>query len=450
MKKVFSKVSVVFLVVVLLLSSVITVGASAPDGRRTVVFWHCFGGQIGEAVQKVVDGYNNSQEEIWVDAIFQGGYDDALTKLKAAVPAGTGPDMWQMFELGTTFLVSSGFAIPYQDMLEKDPYISMDDIEPALRNYYTYDGKMVCIPFNPSTPIMYYNKTAFAEAGLDPEKPPTTFAEIEAIAEKLTVKQGNRTTRYAMGLPIYGWFFENFLAGVGGNYVNNDNGRTGLATAIEFDQTGEGKAIIETWKRLVDEGVILDFGTVNDDARAAFVAGQTVINLESTAQLRVLLDAIGDKFELGTAYLPSMLEESQNGVIIGGANLWLAKQEDEQRVNDAWDFIKYATSSAVSAQFSMDTGYFCANTKAYEEPEFQKYLEENPNFLTAINQLHDCPINYATQGASVGVMPELRQIFQNQMALILADAVSIEDGLAAISEASNASIENYNNTVHGK
>ena len=426
--------------------------APVPEGRREVVFWHCFGGTIGEAVQRVVDNYNGSQDEIWVTAIFQGAYDDCLTKLKAAVPAGTGPDMFQMFELGTTFLVNSGWTIPFQEMLEKDaePYVMIDDIEPALRNYYTYDGKMVCIPFNPSTPIMYFNKTAFVEAGLDPAAPPTTFAEIAAIADKLTVKEGNRTIRHAMGLPIYGWFFENFLAGMGANYVNMDNGRTGHATAIEFDTSGAGKQIMETWKQMVDDGVIYNFGADNAASRDAFIAGQTCIILESTAQLKTLLNGIGGKFELGTAYLPSMLEKTQNGVIIGGANLWLCKNEDQQRVNDAWTFIKYATSAAVSAQFSMDTGYFCANTTAYDEPSFQTYLEENPNFLTAINQLHDCPISFATQGASVGVMPELRAIFQEEAALYLDDAESVEDMLNNIAEKGNAAIQGYNKTAYGE
>lgn len=442
MKKTLS----LLLVAMMLLSGlVVTASAEGAGDRRKVVFWHCFGGSIGEAVQAVIDGFNESQDEIFVEGIFQGAYDEALTKLKTDIPQGTGPDMWQMFELGTTFLVSSGYAIPFQEMLDKDPYISIDDIEPALRRYYTYDDKMVCIPFNPSTPLMYYNKTAFDAAGIT--EIPTTFAEIAAVADKLAVKEGNRVTRYPMGLSIYGWFFENFLAGMGANYVNNDNGRTGVPTAIEFDSNGAGKQVMETWKQLVDDEVIYNYGANNDAARAGFIAEQTCITLESTAQLTSLLNAIDGKFELGTAYLPSMLDKSENGVIIGGANLWLAKQDDEQRVADAWEFIKYATSAEVASSFSLNTGYFCANMKAYEQPEYQAYLEENPNFLTAINQLHDCPDNYATNGASVGVMPELRAIFQAEMELVLEEVNSIDDAIANMAKAGNAAIENYNATT---
>ena len=179
------------------------------EGKRTVTFWHCFGGTIGEAMQATVDAFNASQDEIFVEASYQGAYDDTLTKLKAALPAGTGPDVFQMFELGTCYLSGTDYVIPFQDMLDKDPYISLDQVEGVLRNYYTVNGKMMCIPINPSSPVMYYNKTAFEKAGITDV--PTTFAEIEAIAEKLTAVEGN--PEYAMGLSIYGWFFENLLAG---------------------------------------------------------------------------------------------------------------------------------------------------------------------------------------------------------------------------------------------
>lgn len=421
---------------------------SAPaDGRREITFWHCFGGKIGEAVQMVIDDYNASQDEVLVTGIFQGAYDDCLTKLKAALPAGNGPDIFQMFELGTTWLVGSGLCVPFQDLLDTDPYVDLADIEPALRSYYTYDGKMQCMPFNPSTPIMYYNKTAFAEAGLDPEKPPRTFDEIAALKDQLTVVENGKTVRYPMGLYIYGWFFESFLAGLDANYVNNDNGRTATATAIEYDQNGAGAQIMTKWKQLVDDGVIYDYGTNGTDSQTAFCAGQTCMTLASTASLTSILAAVDGKFEVGTAYLPSMAQEPTGGVLIGGANLWIPKTDDAQRQADAWDFLKYATSAEVSARFSQATGYFCANTNAYETESMQAYLEENPNFRTAINQLHDCPISYATAGASVGVMAELRQIFQSWMELVLQDAISVDDALVEMAAESNAAIANYNKTV---
>ena len=422
--------------------------AKAPEGARVIVFWHCMGGNIGEAVEDIVNDFNSSQSEIYVQSEYQGAYDDALTKLKAAMPAGNAPDVVQMFELGTRYLADSGFAIPIEDMLAEDPVVSMEDLEPILVNYYTLDGKFQCMPFNPSTPIMYYNKTAFSEAGLDPENPPRTFAEIEEIGEKLIKKDGGRITQYPFALFIYGWFFENFIAGMGELYADNDNGRTDRATAVVYDQNGSARTIMETWKRLVDKEIIVNYGRSGDDCRNAFIAGQAAMTLASTANLSAILEGVGDRFEVGTAYLPMMGGSSQEGgVIIGGGNLWLLDNEDEQKVKDAWEFIKYATSPEVAAEFSRKTGYFCANKNAYETEEMKAYLQENPNFQTAIDQLHDTPLNYATQGASLGVFSEIRATFEQNMELVLQNGQSVDEAISAMAESANEAIANYNATV---
>lgn len=426
-----------FLALVLMMSLTATVNAE----KHTVTFWHCFGGTIGEALQATVDAFNASQDEIFVEASFQGSYDETLTKLKAAFPAGTAPDVFQMFELGTNYLAGTDYVVPFQDMLEKDPYITLDNIEGVLRNYYTVDGKMMCIPLNPSSPVMYYNKTAFEKAGIT--EVPTTFAQIEAIAEKITGVEGN--PKYAMGLSIYGWFFENLLAGTNNLYVNGGNGRTEPATAIEYDTNGGGKLVLESWKRLVDNGTCYNFGIDNDSSKAAFIAGDTAITFESTAQLTTITK--GAQFEVGTAYLPSVLDESIGGVLIGGANLWLSKQADEHKLQDAWEFIKFATSAQPAAAFSMKTGYFAANTTAYAVPEYVAYLESTPNAQVALNQLHDSPLNLATAGASVGVMGELRQIWQTHMDLYLQGAYgTAEEAMAEMAGESNSAIEYYNQT----
>jgi len=430
----------------LLLSVCLLVGMvsfAGAEGKRTVTFWHCFGGRIGEAVQAIVDAYNASQDEVFVDATFQGSYDETLTKVKSALPAGTGPDVFQMFEVGANYLANTGYLIPFQDMLEKDPYITLEQVEGVLRNYYTINGKLQAIPINPSSPIMYYNKTAFEKAGIT--EVPTTFKEIEAVAEKITSVEGN--PKHALGLSIYGWFFENLLAGAGAYYVNNENGRKEAATAIDYDTNGGGKQVMETWKRVVDNGTCYNFGVSNDDAKAAFIAGETAMTFESTAQLTTITTGVGDKFEVGAAFLPSVLDKAQGGVLIGGAALWMTKQEDEQRLTDAWNFIKFATSSEISAKFSMATGYFAANTTAYDMPEYVQYLKDHPNANVALDQLRASPLNTATAGASVGVMQELRQIWQQHMDLYLQGAYgTVEEAMAEMAQEGNKAIEYYNQT----
>ena len=375
-----------------------------------------------------------------MDAIFQGGYDDSLIKIKAAVPAGEGPDVFHIFEMATAYLANVDWVVPFSDMLEKDPFMSLDDINGAMRNYYTVDGKFLCLPFNPSSPIMYYNKTAFEAAGIT--EVPTTFAEIEAIAQQLV---DGSDCKYAMGLSIYGWFFEALLVGSGHYYVDNENGRIAPATKIEYDTNGGGQLVMESWKRLVDEGVCFNYGVDNDSSKAAFMAGDTAITFESTAQLTTITN--GSSFEVGAAMLPSVLDERVDRAIIGGGNLWLVNSGNEQRMADAWTFMKFMASAEPAAEFSMATGYYAANAKAYEVPEYVEFLDSHPNAKVALDQLNASELSNLTGSLFTGVSPELRQIWQEEMDLYLQGVYTIDEALAEMASRSNAALANYNATA---
>ena len=415
--------------------------AGAEGEARTIQFWHTSGGDIGNALQANVDAFNESQSEIFCNATFQGDYDSALIKIKAAVPAGEGPDVFQMFEMATAYLADVDWVIPFQEMLDQDPFMDIEDLNPMLRNYYTVDGQFLCLPFNPSSPIMYYNKTAFDAAGIT--EIPTTFAEIEAIAEQLTSVEGN--PQYAMGLSIYGWFFEELLVNAGYYYVNNENGRADTATAIEYDTNGGGKLVMEAWKKLVDDGVCYDFGVDNDGSKAAFMAGTTAITFESTAQLATITN--GSSFEVGTAFMPSVLDERPNRTIVGGGNLWMVRTGDEQRQADTWEFMKFMSSAEPAANFSMATGYYAANSSAYEVPEYVSYHEENPNAQVALDQLEESEVSTLTGSLFTGVNAELRQIWQEEFDLYLQGGYgTVEDAMAEMAARSNAAIETYNTT----
>ena len=429
------------LALVLLMALSFASVASAETEARTIEFWHTSGGDIGNALQANVDAFNASQSEIFCNATFQGDYDSALIKIKAAVPAGEGPDVFQMFEMATAYLADVDWVIPFQEMLDADPFMELSELNAMLTNYYTVDGQFLCLPFNPSSPIMYYNKTAFDAAGIT--EIPTTFAEIEAIAEQLTSVEGN--PQYAMGLSIYGWFFEELLVNAGYYYVNNENGRADTATAIEYDTNGGGKLVMEAWKKLVDDGVCYNFGVDNDGSKAAFMAGTTAITFESTAQLRTIEN--GSSFEVGTAFMPSVLDERPDRTIVGGGNLWMVRTGDEQRQADTWEFMKFMSSAEPAANFSMATGYYAANSSAYEVPEYVTYLEENPNAQVALDQLEESEVSTLTGSLFTGVNAELRQIWQEEFDLYLQGGYgTVEDAMAEMAARSNAAIETYNTT----
>src|SRR5688572_31562356 len=163
-------------------------GPKAPDKgvepASKIVFWHAMGGTNGEAVNKAVDAFNKSQSKITVEAIFQGTYDDALAKLNTALASKAAPALIQVYDIGQRYMIDSGEIVPMQSFIDRDKF-DVSDFEPAVANYYKVEGKLFSMPFNSSSSILYYNKEAFREVGLDPEKAPRTFEEVDRKSTRL-------------------------------------------------------------------------------------------------------------------------------------------------------------------------------------------------------------------------------------------------------------------------
>src|SRR5436190_21106770 len=151
----------------------------------TITWWHAMSGVNGDAVNKIVAGFNASQSKIKVEAVFQGTYDDLLAKLNTAIASNAAPALVQVYDIGQRYMYDSGQVVPMQAFIDRDKF-NTTDIEPAVINYYKYQDKLQSMPFNASSSIFYYNKDAFTEVGLDPAKPPVTFSEITDAAKKLT------------------------------------------------------------------------------------------------------------------------------------------------------------------------------------------------------------------------------------------------------------------------
>lgn len=421
--------------------------AAVPETKKVteIAFWHAMGGVNGQAVQTLVDKFNASQSAVHVTATFQGTYDDELTKLKTAMQGNSGPDICQVYDIGSRFMIDSKWVVPVQNYIDSDKY-DKNSIEPNIVNYYTIDNKLWSMPFNSSTPILYYNKKAFKEAGLDPNVAPKTFKEVEEFAAKLVKKDGANVTQYGYAMAIYGWFFEQLIAKQGAIYSNNNNGRAAASTAVEFDKNSSGLNILKEWKTLVDSGTVGNFGRKTDDTKNAFSAGRTAMIIESTGALGGLKKGAGDRFEIGTAYLPTLTDSKEGGIIIGGGSLWMIDNKDVNRQKATWEFMKYLNAPEQQVYWSKTTGYFAVNKLAYDVPEMKTYLSENPNFKTAVDQLHATPTNVYTQGALIGVFSEARATMETNIENMLQNKQTPEEAIKNAATTINSAIENYNKT----
>jgi sn-glycerol 3-phosphate transport system substrate-binding protein len=412
------------------------------DGKTELVFWHSMGGAGGDAINEMVDKFNKeNKDNIHVTAQYQGEYDDAINKIKSSKDKNSYPDVMQVYDIGTRWMIDSKIATPMQNFIDDDKY-DTSSLEPNLLAYYTVDKKLYSMPFNSSTPILYYNKTAFKAAGLDPEKAPQDFDEIKQYSEKLTKKDGSNVTEYGISLPIYAWLFEEFMAKQLKPYVNNGNGRDAAATSVDFKSNGGGLNILNSWKSLYDQGLLGNYGRKTQDTEQAFIAGKADMFIESTASLKTVLDGVNGKFEVGTAYLPKINKDDKGGVSIGGASMWILDKGDQARQKATFEFIKFMIEPEQQVYWNEKTGYFPVTTKAYDLQEMKDHLQKTPQFKTAMDQLHSSPAE--SRGALLGVFTEARQIVETNIEAMIQGKSTPEQALDASEKSINTSIEKYN------
>lgn len=411
--------------------------SAAGSNVTEITVWHAMSGTNGEALDTLVERFNESQSEIHVTAEYQGTYDDSKTKFGAAVQSGDVPDILQMYEVGTQYMIDLDCYVPVQDFLDASG--DENNLIEAISNYYTYDGKLLSMPFNTSTPVLWINKDICAQAGLDVDNPPTTFAEVLDWS-KTIVDGGYCDAGFAAA--VYGWYFEQMIAGLGLNYGNNDNGRSGRMTAVEFDTNGALDQVLSTWKGWMDSGYCASYGTTTTDTQTAFKAGQVAMILESSGCLGTFMEDCA--FEVGNANFPKIEEKDDGGVIIGGASMWMIDTGDETREQAAYEFLSYCAQAEQQAYWSTATGYLPVNADAVDTETFSSYAKETPLAMTAVNQLLNNPVNVATQGCLTGVSSEARTIFQDNIESLINGKQDLAQAKADITDRINAAIQDYN------
>jgi sn-glycerol 3-phosphate transport system substrate-binding protein len=419
--------------------------ASAPTTETKkepvkVIWWHSMSGELGKAVDKLVADFNASQKNVQVEAVYQGTYDESLNKMKASMDTKSGPSLIQVYEIGSRFMIDSQAITPMQNFIDADKF-DLSQLEENITNYYSVDGKLNSMPFNTSNPILYYNKDMFKAAGLDPEKPPTTYEEVTKAAQALS-KDG----KFGSSFAIYGWFMEQFFANQGAEYLNNGNGRTSPATESLVNSEA-GVNTLTWWKEMIDAKTSTNLGRKTDDTKKAFLAGQVAMTLDSTASLRGIVSGAEGKFQVGTGFLPKPTGAKEGGVVVGGASLYILNNKSKEEQQGAWEFIKFVTQPATQAYWNVNTGYFPITKKAYDEQIIKDNMAKYPQFKTAVDQLHATKASKATQGAVMGIFPESRQIVEGAIEEALNNKKSPKDALDGAAKSINEKLAQYSKTV---
>lgn len=419
------------------LISLLLLGASTlASAKEKIIFWHAMGGNFQPTLNKIVEEYNKSQDKVEVEALYQGSYQEALNKFKSVQGTDKAPALIQLNEISTEYMYNSGAITPMQEFVKKDNY-DLTKLEDTLINYYTINGTLYSMPFNSSASILLYNKDAFKEVGLDPEKAPKSYKELAEAAKKLT----KGTERYGFAMIMDAWFIEQLLANENTLYVNEENGRAGKSpTAVAYN--GERIKTIFNWLNdMYRDNTATSYGKEYQNTRAAFLSGKVSMYIDSSAGIQQLTELAN--FEIGSAYVPSENGEF-TGVPIGGASLWITNSVSDEKQAAAWDFVKYAVSKESQALWASSTGYYSVNKEAYDLDLLKKDLEKTPQKLVAVNEIKDTQKTAATSGAIVGVFPELRKVMTDSMEKVYVGKEKIDKIIDKMVKESDRIVKRYN------
>lgn len=419
------------------LVSLLLLGASTlASAKEKIIFWHAMGGNFQPTLNKIVEEYNKSQDKVEVEALYQGSYQEALNKFKSVQGTDKAPALIQLNEISTEYMYNSGAITPMQEFVKKDNY-DLTKLEDTLINYYTINGTLYSMPFNSSASILLYNKDAFKEVGLDPEKAPKSYKELAEAAKKLT----KGTERYGFAMIMDAWFIEQLLANENTLYVNEENGRAGKSpTAVAYN--GEKIKTIFNWLNdMYRDNTATSYGKEYQNTRAAFLSGKVSMYIDSSAGIQQLTELAN--FEIGSAYVPSENGEF-TGVPIGGASLWITNSVSDEKQAAAWDFVKYAVSKESQALWASSTGYYSVNKEAYDLDLLKKGLEKTPQKLVAVNEIKDTQKTAATSGAIVGVFPELRKVMTDSMEKVYVGREKIDKIIDKMVKESDRIVKRYN------
>jgi sn-glycerol 3-phosphate transport system substrate-binding protein len=438
LKRSLMKVSLLLLFSLLLVLPTVTT-AQEPV---TLEFWHAMGGTNGEVVDEIVARFNASQSDIVVNATWQGSYDETYNALLAAMETDTLPNITQNFDIAAQTMLDTGLLVPASGLMEADGYDSSVFV-PAVRDYYSDENGMVAMAFNSSTPILYYNAGLLAAAGYDEVPRDLTFSEFLEMCDAIQASG----VEFCVTLGQVGWYFEQITANSGGLYFNNDNGRTGRATEVAFNE-GVGLEVFTFLTDLYANGYAPNLGKTWTDTDATFFAGQAAMIFDSTSGGFGM--TAGAEFEVKTTFIPHSNDSDRNGVVIGGAALWLIDSGDDAMNQAAWEFMKFVAEGPQQILWHTGTGYFPVRTDI-ESDELTTFWEDNPNFRTAIEQLEatnttmeDGSPNYAVLGGRAGPFPEIRQLTINAYSRVLDDGLTPQEALDEAAELANEALANYN------
>lgn len=425
------KKTLAFILTLVMLVSIAAVSAMAEPLKLTMYFPVNVGGNVANLIDSMTAEFNAENPDIQVEAVYTGNYDDTVTAIQTAIQGGNAPDLFVSLATQRFTMASTKMAMPLDDLIAADPegQAFVDDfIDGFMLDSYV-DGQTYSIPFQRSTMVMFYNKDAFKEVGLDPEAPPTNWTEMVEYAQKLT-----NDKRYGVGIALNsgsaqwaftGFSLENCTNGVG---LMNPNGKE-----VYFN-TPENIEALQLWLDLQNKYNCMAPGIVQwTDLPTQFLAGEVAMIYHTTGNLTNIKN--NATFDFGVCFMPA---GRQYGAPTGGGNFYITNGISEERQQAAWKYIKFMCETERAAQWSIDTGYVATRNSCYETELLKDYYASFPQALVAYEQLQYAQPELTTYSAA-----EMWRILNDNIQAAVTGEMTAAEAMEAAQEQGDELLADY-------
>lgn len=425
------KKTLAFILTLVMLVSIAAVSAMAEPLKLTMYFPVNVGGNVANLIDSMTAEFNAENPDIQVEAVYTGNYDDTVTAIQTAIQGGNAPDLFVSLATQRFTMASTKMAMPLDDLIASDPegQAFVDDfIDGFMLDSYV-DGQTYSIPFQRSTMVMFYNKDAFNEVGLDPEAPPANWTEMVEYAQKLT-----NDKRYGVGIALNsgsaqwaftGFSLENCTNGVG---LMNPNGKE-----VYFN-TPENIEALQLWLDLQNKYNCMAPGIVQwTDLPTQFLAGEVAMIYHTTGNLTNIKN--NATFDFGVCFMPA---GRQYGAPTGGGNFYITNGISEERQQAAWKYIKFMCETERAAQWSIDTGYVATRNSCYETELLKDYYASFPQALVAYEQLQYAQPELTTYSAA-----EMWRILNDNIQAAVTGEMTAAEAMEAAQEQGDELLADY-------
>jgi len=426
-----------------------TPGAGPAGGTVSIDLWHSESAANVDTLQRLISRYNSSQDEVKVQAFFQGTDEELIAKLVTSLGSGKVPAIALLSELDTQMMIDSRAVVPIQDFIDRDGY-DLSDLDEKGVQEYTVQGKLWAMPFGSGVPLLFYNKVTFREVGLDPERPPRDLEELRQYSQKILKRDSSgNVVRSGIAIDNQEWT-QRALAEHGDLLVDNNNGRDGRATKVLFDND-TGRWFFQWWHDMVDEGLAFNVGRnlTYADGLLAIVSGRAAMTFSYSNALRSVVDVLEkgvQGVEMGVAAVPGVPGGTRAPLLFGRV-LWILNMRPEREQEAAWKFIKWLMEPEQQAEWFAGTGYLPVNHPAVDLQAAKDVIAKYPQFQVPLDLYLNSPTTPAALNALLGPFWRVDEALHHGAEAMLSGA---KDPVAALEDAAasaNQIIEDYNQSV---